>query len=53
MDAFKGAIDTFMFTKNPQDMSRAMTHLQRVSDKNKVVGDKIAVLGAPSLSRDG
>ena len=50
MDAFKAAVDTFMHTKNLQDMSRVTNHLQRVSSKIKAMEEKIAMLGAPNLS---
>jgi len=50
MDAFKAALDIFMHTRNPEDMSRATNHFQRVSSKIKAVEEKIAMLGAPNLS---
>ncbi len=50
MGAFKAAVDTFMHTKNTQDMLRATNHLQRLSTKIKAVEEKIAMLGTKSLS---
>jgi len=50
MDAFRGAVDTFMYTKNSGDIARATNNLQRVARKIRAEDDRIAIHGAPSLS---